>query len=311
MTTIAPSGVPADTAPRRTRRRLHRGERSLRTTVVLLVVGFNAVLLVSPVVSALRGSFHRWNPLNGTYDPIGFENYATLFTDPVFWRTALNTVVFGTVVITLRVAVGLALACAIFARVTRWKTFFRTIFYLPTVTPLVAVAYVWKLAYHPQIGAVDTVLGLDINWLYDSTFALPAIMVMTVWKDFGYAVILFLAGLYAIPEETLEASVVDGCSPAQRFRFITLPLLAPMTVFVVVTSVIAYLQAYVQILVMTGGGPGRSTNLISFLIYEEAFVKYNFGYASAIAFVLFFCTALMTVVSFRLAGGRSLLKAAR
>ena len=279
----------------------------MRSTVVLMVVGFNAVLLVYPVVSALRDSLHRWNPLNGTYDPTGLDNYTALLTDPVFWRTALNTVVFGVVVISLRVVIGLTLACTIVAKVTRWKGFFRTIFYLPTVTPLVAVAYVWKLAYHPQVGAVGSVLGMDVNWLYDSTFALPAVMVMTVWKDFGYAVILFIAGLYAIPEETHEAAVVDGCTARQKLRYVTLPLLAPMTVFVVVTSVIAYLQAYVQILVMTGGGPARSTNLISFLIYEEAFVKYNFGYASAIAVVLFVCTALMTLVSFRLAGGRSLL----
>lgn len=309
MTVIAeaPAAPPSDAPPPRPRRRtVHQGERSLRNTVVILVVVFNAVLLVYPISRAFAGSFHLWNPLDGTYEFLGLQNYVDLLTDPVFWKTALNTVVFGGVVIFFRVAIGLALAYAIFSRLTRWKSFFRTIFYLPTVTPLVAVAYVWKLAYHPQIGAVDTYLGLDVNWLYDSSFALPAIMVMTVWKDFGYAVILLLAGLYSMPEDALEASLVDGCTAWQRFRLVMLPLLRPMLIFVIVTSVISYLQAYVQVLVLTGGGPGKSTYLISFLIYDEAFVRYNFGYASAIAFVLLFFTAIMTLVSFRLMGGRAL-----
>jgi multiple sugar transport system permease protein len=293
-------------AIRPARRKVHKGERSLRNTVVILVVVFNAVLLVYPISKAFAGSFHLWNPLNGTYEWLGLKNYTDLFTDAVFWKTALNTVVFGGVVILLRVTIGLALAYAIFSKLNRWKSFFRTIFYLPTVTPLVAVAYVWKLAYHPQIGAVDTYLGLNINWLYDSSFALPAIIAMTVWKDFGYAVILLLAGLYSMPEDALEASLVDGCTAWQRFRLVMLPLLRPMMIFVIVTSVIAYLQAYVQILVLTGGGPGKSTYLISFLIYDEAFVKYNFGYASAIAFVLLFFTAIMTFVSFQLSGGRKM-----
>lgn len=309
MTVIAeaPAAPPSDAPPPRPRRRtVHKGERSLRNTVVILVVVFNAVLLVYPISRAFAGSFHLWNPLDGTYEFLGLQNYTDLLTDPVFWKTAVNTAFFGGVVIFFRVAIGLALAYAIFSRLTRWKSFFRTIFYLPTVTPLVAVAYVWKLAYHPQIGAVDTYLGLDVNWLYDSSFALPAIMVMTVWKDFGYAVILLLAGLYSMPEDALEASLVDGCTAWQRFRLVMLPLLRPMLIFVIVTSVISYLQAYVQVLVLTGGGPGKSTYLISFLIYDEAFVKYNFGYASAIAFVLLFFTAIMTLVSFRLMGGRAL-----
>ena len=207
-------------------------------------------------------------------------------------------------VIFFRVALGLAIAVAIFSNLTRGKAIFRTIFYMPTVTPLVAVAYIWQMMYNPQTGAINTFFGLDINWLYDPNFALPSIIGMTIWKDFGYAVILFLAGLHSIPEDALEAAAVDGANAWQRFWAITLPLLAPMTVFVVITSIISYLQAFVQVLVLTQGGPGTSTQLISYLIYEKAFVKYDFGYASAAAFVLLIFTALLTLISFRLSSGR-------
>ncbi len=287
-------------------RRVYKGERSLRMSVVVGIVVLNVLLLVIPIGIAFVGSFHQWNPLNGTFNYLGLDNYTQLLGDARFWTATANTGIFGVVVITLRVALGLALAYAVWSKMTRFKTFFRTLFYMPTVTPLVAVAYVWKLMYHPQVGAINSIFGFDVNWLFDSQFALPAIMLMTVWKDFGYAVILFLAGLYSLPEDALEAAGVDGASAWQRFRLIVLPLLRPMMLFVVVTSIISYLQAFVQVMVLTKGGPGTSTSIISYLVYEEAFVKYNFGYASAIAFVLLILTALLTLVSFKMSGGRKL-----
>ena len=121
-------------------------------------------------------------------------------------------------------------------------------------------------------------------------------------KDFGYAVVMYMAGLYSLPADVMEAAQVDGASGWQKFRYITLPLLKPMTLFVVITSIISYIQAYVQILIMTEGGPGTSTYLASYIIYDEAFVKYNFGYASALSFVLFVITAVLTVLSFKVSG---------
>lgn len=141
--------------------------------------------------------------------------------------------------------------------------------------------------------------GLDINWLYDSKYALAAVMVMTIWKDFGYAVILFMSGLMSIPTDYYEASGIDGVGAWQTFRYITLPLLKPTMVFVVITSLISYLQAYVPVMIMTKGGPGTSTYLSSYLVYDQAFVKYNFGFASAIAFVILIFTAVLTVISFK------------
>lgn len=173
---------------------------------------------------------------------------------------------------------------------------------MPVVTPMVAVAFVWKFMYNPQIGIINKIFGLDINWLMNPKTALIAVIIMTIWKDFGYAVVMYMAGLYSLPADVMEAAQVDGASGWQKFRYITLPLLKPMTLFVVITSIISYIQAYVQILLMTEGGPGTSTYLASYIIYDEAFVKYNFGYASALSFVLFVITAVLTVLSFKVSG---------
>jgi multiple sugar transport system permease protein len=308
MTTTTTESTPAAAPPvrspgRRPSTAPARGERPLRLVVVTTITVAILALVAWPVVAALLGSLHDWNPLNGTYRWVGLANYRRLFSDPVFWTSSVNTMVFMVGAIVGRVVLGLALAYAIHSRLIRSKTLYRTLFYLPTVTPLVAVAYVWRLMYNPQFGAVNSIFGLDVNWLYDSRFALPAVMVMTIWKDFGYAVILYLAGLYALPTDVLEAAEVDGARAWARFRRVIWPMLRPTTLFVVVTSMIGYLQAFVQVFVLTAGGPGNSTSLISYLIYQEAFVKYDFGYASAVAFVLFVATAVLTMLYFRVQRG--------
>ncbi len=279
-----------------------KSEVILRNIVVTFLLIYMLIFLVIPVVIAFVGSFHIWNPLNGTFKWTGLNNYIRMFQYPTFWKSMENTVVFCAVVVFFRVLIGLALAYAITSQLMKHKTFFRTIFYMPTVTPLVAVAYVWKIMYNPQFGLVDHIFGLDINWLYDSKYALIAVMVMTIWKDFGYAVILFMSGLMSISTDYYEASSIDGAGAWQTFRYITLPLLKPTMVFVVITSLISYLQAYVPVMIMTKGGPGTSTYLSSYLVYDQAFVKYNFGFASAIAFVILIFTAVLTVISFKVTG---------
>ncbi len=282
-----------------------KSEIVLRNMVVTFLVAYMAIFMVIPIVIAFAGSFHNWNPLNGTYKWIGLDNYIRMFQYPTFWVSMGNTVIFCIVVVAFRVVLGLGLAYAISSRMVKSKTFFRTIFYMPTVTPLVAVAYVWKIMYNPQFGLIDNLFGLNINWLYSSKFALPAVMAMTIWKDFGYAVILFMSGLLSIPGDYYEASGIDGANAWQTFRYITLPLLRPTMILVVITSLISYLQAYVLVMVMTKGGPGTSTFLSSYLVYDQAFVKYNFGYASAIAFFILIFTAVLTLLSFKLIGEKS------
>ena len=281
-----------------------RSEIILRNIVVILMVTFFSIFLVIPIGIAFAGSFHEWNPLSGTYNFLGLKNYIDVFTSDLFWTSMLNTLIFSVVVIIFRVGLGLGIAYAIYSPLVKYKSFFRAVYYMPVVTPMVAVAFVWKFMYNPQIGTINQLFGLDINWLMNPKTALLAVMIMTIWKDFGYAVVMYMAGLYSLPSEALEAAKVDGASAWQTFRYITWPLLKPMTLFVVITSIISYIQAYVQILIMTEGGPGTTTYLASYIIYDEAFVKYNFGYASALSFVLFVITAIFTWLSFRVSGSK-------
>lgn len=282
-----------------------KSEVVLRNVVMAFMVIFYGIFLIVPIIIALVGSFHQWNPLNGVFNFIGLENYTNAFKSALFWKSTWNTVVFSAVVIFFRVGLGLAIAYAIYSKLIKYKSFFRTLFYMPVVTPIVAVAYVWKIMYNPQIGIINNLLGIDLNWLFDSKVALPAIMIMTIWKDFGYAVVMFMAGLYSLPQDCFESAKVDGATSWQTFKKVTLPLLKPMTLFVVVTSIISYIQTYVPVMVMTEGGPGTSTFLSSYIIYDEAFVKYNFGYASAISFILFIITAILTIISFKVSSDKS------
>ena len=277
-----------------------RSEIILRNIVVILMVVFFSVFLVIPIGIAFAGSFHEWNPLSGTYKFLGLNNYINVFKSPLFHTSVLNTFIFSVVVIMFRVGLGLGIAYAINSSFVKCKSLFRAVYYMPVVTPMVAVAFVWKFMYNPQIGAVNQLLGLHVNWLMNPKTALLAVMIMTIWKDFGYAVVMYMAGLYSLPSDSMEAAKVDGANAWQTFKYITLPLLKPM--FVVITSIISYIQAYVQILIMTEGGPGTTTYLASYIIYDEAFVKYNFGYASALSFVMFVITAICTWLSFRISG---------
>mgnify|MGYP001136064653 FL=1 len=275
-----------------------KSEIILRDIVVVAMVLFFSVFLIIPIGIAFAGSFHEWNPLSGTYRFLGLENYKEVLVSPLFWKSLWNTIIFSVIVIIFRVGLGLA----IYSAMIKYKSFFRSVFYMPVVTPMVAVAFVWKFMYNPQIGTINQMFGLDVNWLMNPKTALGAVIVMTIWKDFGYAVVMYMAGLYSLPADALEAAKVDGANAWQNFRFITLPLLKSMTLFVVITSIISYIQAYVQILIMTEGGPGTATYLSSYIIYDEAFVKYNFGYASALSFVLFVITGVFTWLSFRVSG---------
>ena len=272
---------------------------NFRNVSVLFLVIYFAVFLFYPIYKAFAGSLHDWNPLTQKYDYIGWENYRFVLGDKLFWKSLTNTLFFTFVSTVLRLVVGLALALMLFSRMTKMRTFFQGLFYMPTVTPMVAVSFVWMWMFNPQFGLINRFFHLDINWLKNSNWAMIAIIIMTVWKDFGYATVLFLAGLMGLPEEVYEASRIDGANGWQTFKNITLPLLKPVTHFVTITSLISYFQTYIQILIMTEGGPGTSTFVISYLIFDEAFVNYNFGTASAIAVILFVVIAVLTLLMFR------------
>lgn len=275
---------------------------TMRNIAVTVLVVYFAVFMAYPIFSAFAGSLHKWNPLVDQYDWVGLDNFVSVLTDGLFWKALWNTAVFSFFSILFRVVIGLGLALLLSSKLVKCKDTLRGLFYMPTITPLVAVSFVWMWMFDPQFGMIDKITGLDISWLNDSKWAMPAIIIMTVWKDFGYATVLYLAGIMALPADVYEAAQIDGANGWQTFRSITLPLLKPTTLLIVITSLISYLQAYVQILVMTEGGPGTDTYTISYLIYDQAFEKYNFGTASAMSVILFVLTGILTILMFRASG---------
>ena len=283
-----------------------RSEIVLRDTVVALLIIFFLVFFYIPIGTALWGSFHLWNPLKGQFKFIGFKNWQTVLNNALFWFSMKNTVLFSAVAVTARVILGLLLASALFSRLVKARSFFRTLYYMPTITPMVAVAFVWKNMYDPQFGLLNQVLSTKINWLFDGRYAMIAILLLTIWKDFGYAVVILLGGMYSLPTECFEAAEIDGANAWQLFFDITLPLLKPTVVFIVITSVISYFQTYIPVMVLTQGGPGTKTYLASYIVFDQAFSKYNFGYASAMSFILFVLIAMLTAVSFKVSGKEKL-----
>lgn len=292
------------TAARRANPLRSRSEAVLRNMVVAALVAFFAVFFLIPIVMAFVGSFHLWNPLKGQFRFTGLKNWQMVLESSLFWRSMGNTVLFAAVAVAARVVLGLLIASGLYSKLVRHKALFRTLYYLPTITPMVAVAFVWKFMYDPQFGLLNQLLGTEINWLFDARYAMAAILMLTIWKDFGYAVVILLGGMHSLPADCYEAAEIDGANAWQRFWTMTLPLLKPTVVFIVITSLISYFQTYIPVMVLTQGGPGTKTYLASYIIYDQAFVKYNFGYASAISFVLFLIIAALTALSFRASGAR-------
>ncbi len=271
---------------------------------------FFIVLFVIPVLRALQYSFYDW-PLGVPQKTfIGLENYRRLFTDdPVFLISIWNTIRFtvGSLVPTLGLALGVAL---ILNQGLKALGLFRTIYFIPVVSSLVAVGFVWRWLLEPSFGIVNYLLRLihikGPGWLVSPEWALPGVMLMTIWRDLGFYMVIFLAGLQTIPREFNEAAMVDGANAWQRFWKITLPLLNPTIVFAAVIGVINGLQVFTSIYVMTGGGgdlpggPLNSTRPIVLHIVEAAFRSQNMGYASAAAFVLFVMILFFALIQIRI-----------
>ena len=266
------------------------------------------VFFFLPVVASLLLSVTDFD-LYGIADPsntrfVGLENYSRLMKTPDFWLALRNTFYFAFVGGPLTIAVSLGAALLLSSKLVRFKGFFRTIYFTPFVTTLVAVAIVWKYLYHTRYGLFNYALGAigvgPIDWLGDPHWAMPAIILMAVWKSFGYNMLIFIAGLQAIPEELYDAAEIDGASAVRRFFSITLPMLAPTLVFVTVITMIGYFQLFAEPYVMTQGGPLRSTTSVVLLMYEEGFRWWRMGNAASIAFVLFIVILLATLVQFRL-----------
>jgi multiple sugar transport system permease protein len=235
---------------------------------------------------------------------VGIENYLRLLREPLFWVALKNTLYFVLVGGPLSVGVSLAAAVLLSAKLVRFRGVLRTVFFLPVVTTLVAIAVVWRYIYHPRFGLLNYGLSLagigPIDWLGDPHWAMPAIILMAVWKNFGFNMVIFIAGLQSIPDRLYEAASLDGAHSWAQFRAITLPMLAPTFLFVAVMTMIGYFQLFAEPYVMTQGGPAHSTLSIVLLMYQEGFRWWNMGYAAAVAFVLFAIILSFTLVAMRL-----------
>jgi len=271
---------------------------------LILIGGF----FVLPVIAALLLSFTDFDLYAigdiGNARFVGFANYNALVHNPVFWLALKNTFYFALVAGPLTVAMSLGAALLVNAPLIRMRGLFRTIYFTPFVTTLVAVAIVWRYLYHPQYGLLNHALGwfgIDpINWLGDPHWAMPAIILLATWKNFGYNMLILIAGLQSIPEELYEAARLDGAGAIRRFRHVTLPMLGPTMLFVAVITMIGYFQVFTEPYVMTAGGPLKATETVVLLMYEEGFRWWRMGVAASYAFALFLIIMVGTLVQTRL-----------
>jgi len=235
-------------------------------------------------------------------------NYVDILKTPLFWKSLGNTLYFVVAGVPLSIFVSLAAALLLDSKLARFKGAFRTALFAPVVTTVVAVAVIWRYLLGTRYGFLNYALSsvgiAPIDWLGDPRFAMPAIILFAVWKNFGYNMIILLAGLQNIPNELYEAARIDGASAFARLRFITLPMLAPILSIVAILTIAGYFQLFAEPYVMTQGGPLQSTLSVLYLMYEEGFKYWNLGSASAVAFLLFLLIFAVTLLQTRAARGR-------
>lgn len=275
----------------------------------LLLIGF---FFFAPVVAGFALSLTDFDlyTLGDVHNLrfVALRNYRDLLGSGIFWQAFSNTMYFSIIGGPLTVAVSLAAALLVNAKVTRFKAFFRTVYFAPVVTTLVAVSIVFKYLYHPRFGMVNrglAAIGITgPDWLGDPKWAMFSIIVLAVWRQFGYSMIIFIAGLQTIPDELYEAARIDGAGPLRQFRHVTLPMLGPTFLFVGVVTAIGYLQLFAEPYVMTQGGPLNKTISLVMLMYQQGFKFWRMGYAASVAFVLFVITGLATILQMKLQGER-------
>lgn len=301
LTDVAPPQPRTSVAPRRRA----RGPASRRQLTAWMFLAPSLIVLVAftlyPMAQAVYLSLTDYNLIKAAQF-IGLDNYVELVSDPAFWNAFWNTVLYAAVVTPVTVVLALLFAVmlnqAFFGR-----TFVRTAIFLPFIVSLGIIAIAWSFLLDPNIGLLSYWLGQIVivteqGWLTDPRFAMPAVMMVGVWKFVGFYMVIYLAGLQSIPADLYEAAKIDGTNPWQRFRNVTLPLLSNQTLLVSVLALIATLQAFDQIYVMTRGGPFFTTETLVMLIYREGFQELRFGYASAISFVLLIFVFILSMVQY-------------
>lgn len=249
-----------------------------------------AIFVYRSVAFSLQLSFMEYSLGSSTREFIGLHNYLQLLSDPKFWRALWNSVIYVGIGGSASIALGLALAIAV-RKLARLTVLWQIVFFLPVTATMAAMSVVWKQIFNPSVGALNAIvqsLGLPPqNWLQQDTTAMAALIVVGVWSSAGYAMVLFLAGLTMIPRDLYDAAQMDGANAWQQMRFVTLPLLAPTTLFVVIIITIRFLESFDAFKILTDGGPLGATTTLSLYLYQHGFQFFNTGYASAIAMVFF------------------------
>lgn len=243
------------------------------------------IFIIIPIFCSFCLSFTNWDLLNEiTF--VGLDNYKSVLTEPVFLQILINTLVYALCTTVFAVILPLLIASIINTKI-RGAEWFKTIYFIPFITPAVVIAIVWGWIFDPNIGAVNSLLKINAEWLFDTNLAMPVLIFVSVWKLIGYNVILFLTGLSTINQNIYEAAKIDGAGAKQTFWNITLPLLKPTTYFVTIVTAISSFQVFDLIYVMTSGGPKDSTNVIVYSIYKYAFEYFDIGKSCAMAYILF------------------------
>ena len=251
------------------------------------------IFIIIPVICSFGLSFCKWDLIN-PIQFVGFQNYKEIFSEPLFFKILMNTVVFALTTSILGVLIPLVLACILNTKI-KGAEFFKTAYFIPFITPMIVVGIIWEWIFDPNIGFLANFLNIHINWLYDTNFAMPALIIVSVWKLIGYNMIIFLASLSGISSSLFEAAKIDGASSVETFFNITIPMLSPSIFFVVIITAISSFQVFDLIYLMTQGGPLDSTNVLVYAIYKNAFEYFNIGKASAIAYVLFLIILILTL----------------
>ena len=256
------------------------------------------IFIVLPVAASFGLSFAKWDLLN-PIEFVGFDNYKLIFSEPLFYKILINTIVFAVATSVFGVIIPLVLAAILNSKI-KCAEFFKTAYFLPFITPMIVIGVVWEWIFDPNIGLLNKVLQMNINWLYDTHWAMPALIIVTVWKLIGYNMVIFLSGFSSVPDNLFEAAKIDGANPLQTFINVTVPMLSPTIFFVIIITAISSFQVFDLIYLMTEGGPLDSTNVLVYSIYKNAFEYFNVGKASAIAYVLFVIILCLTLVQWNL-----------
>ncbi len=281
------------------------GNEQTKTALLALLPSFIIFVAFTlyPIVYSLYLSFFNASLLSPNRTFVGLTNYSNLLQNPTFQKAVKNTIYYTLGVVPFGIALSLLVAVLLNGRL-RLRSFFRAAFFAPVITSMVAVSIVWTWMLEPNYGLINNLLGLigiaGPGWLTDPAWAMPSVILLSIWKNLGFNMVIFLAGLQNIPTEIYESASLDGVTPFQRTLYVTVPLMRGPIAFAVIVSMIKSMQVFGQIYVMTGGGPANSTMVIVYYLYQQAFEFYRSGYASAIAWVLFVAILLLTLIQNRL-----------